>query len=127
MSLDPYGFAEAKPAAAPGSTAGDGEAINAMWFSAASLVLNSMAPCTCYFPGLIALPLAIYALYKGSMARSMPLSVAGTACANASLVCGAIGTVFGMFFAGMALFMLLYFVAIFGFGFLGVLAGAAGA
>lgn len=127
MSLDPYGYAE-PPAAVSGAVgAGDHDAISAMWFASASLVLNSMAPCTCYFPGLIALPMAAYALYKGSVARSSPLSPSGMACANAALVCGSVGTIFGMFFAGMALFMFLYFAAIFGFAFLGIVAGAAGA
>ncbi len=128
MALDPYGYPEAPPV--PGvavSSAGDADAVAAMWAAVASLMLNALALCSCYMTGLLALPMGIYALYKASMVNRAALSASGAACSTAGLVGGAVGTLLGMFFAGMALFMLAYFLFLFAMIFLGAIGAAAGA
>ncbi len=128
MALDPYGYPEAPPV--PGvamSSAGDTDAVAAMWAAVGSLMLNALALCSCYMTGLLALPLGLYALYKAGLINRGGLSATGSSAATAGLVGGAIGTMLGMFFAGMALFMLAYFLFLFAMVFLGAIGAAAGA
>ncbi|MBM4390130.1 MAG: hypothetical protein FJ090_03330 [Deltaproteobacteria bacterium] len=97
-----------------------------MWAAVGSLTLNALALCSCYVTGLFALPLGIYALYKSSMVNRAGLSASGSAAANAGLVGGVAGTILGVFFAGMALCMLAYFLFLFAMIFLGATGAASG-
>lgn len=101
MAQDPYGFPETVQSD-PGANA-----IKAMWAGTGALALGAVAPCCCYFPWLIALPLGGYALYLATQAGGTPGS-AEDAAAKAGLVGGGVGVTLGLLWSGLFVFYALY-------------------
>lgn len=91
-----------------------------MWAGVGALSLGALAPCCCYFPWLLALPLGAYALYLATNAGGAP-GTAEDAAAKSGLVGGGISVGLGILWCGL----LLVYVAYFAIVIFAVAAGAA--
>ena len=121
MARDPYGFEDTAPPASA-----EGDASQAMWFGVIAAMLGSVGVCFCYLPYLVALPMGIYAAWKGYLAVSaaVPPHPKDRAMATAGLVSGTISAVVsGMF----VVFLLLYALLVVGYIVIVFLAVGAGA
>lgn len=96
MGSDPYGFPETATPAGGSPT----DAIIALWTGVGALACGAIGPCFCYVPWLVAIPLAVAAVWFGIRARSGPVGRdAGLEhAANAGIVSGAIGAALGLTF-----------------------------
>lgn len=91
-----------------------------MWAGVGALTLGAVAPCCCYLPWALALPLAAYALYLATSAGGTPGS-AEDAAAKAGLVGGGVGVGLGILWCGLLLVYVAYIALIF----VAIAAGAA--
>lgn len=107
MAQDPYGYPEAVPGQEMDA------ATTSLWTGIGALVLGAISPCCCYISWLPALPLSVYALWKGSKATNAANGHERTA-ATAGMVSASIALVFSLIFLSIWVFYGLYFLFVIG-------------
>ncbi len=103
---DPYGYSEP----APLST---GSATQALYAGVFALICAAIAPCLCYMPYLMALPLGGYAMYAGSQVRGGgdALSTSESTMATGGMIAGAVASMLSL---TVLLLVVGYFILVFG-------------
>jgi hypothetical protein len=108
MATDPYGFAD--------DAVGGGAPVDAaicLWTGVSSLILGAVAPCLCYAPWVVVLPLSIVSVYYGVRARSAGSAGAGHDLANiAGLVAGGVSLALSLLFVAGVVVYMGFFVAL---------------
>lgn len=112
MTKDPYGYAA--------SAAPTGNASQALWSGVGSLVAAMVAPCLCYLPFLLAIPLGGWAMWSGWGARQSA-DPNERSLAWAGMITGGLGLGWSlMIFVAVGLYLLF----VIGLGAMGALADA---
>ena len=109
---DPYGYTETAPSTS-------GQASQAMYAGVFALICAATAPCFCYLPYVMSLPLGGYALYAGSQVRrgDDALATAESSMATGGMIAGGVAVL-------LSLVVLLVVLAYVGLVVVMVLAGA---
>lgn len=110
---DPYGYPETLPSEAASASA------YTIWLATASAIATMMGPCTCYAGNLLALPLALGAIYQFMQGQGGTPSADRRASDTAGLVLAIVsGGISAMFALAFVMIMTMY-----GLIFIGALAG----
>ncbi len=100
---DPYGYADAP--AAPANLA-----TQSMYAGILSLCLAAIAPCLCYMPYFLALPVGAYAIYAATTVQGAndPTGLADKAMATGGMLAGGISALLSLLFLlGVGAYILL--------------------
>lgn len=112
MATDPYGF----PETSPGGGGSPGDAVMALWLAMASLMVCAVAPCMCYAPTLVAVPMSGAAVFLSFRARQSSAAAGQdmSAISTAGMLGGVFGLMLSLMFSALFLFYVLYMFVIVG-------------